>query len=99
MGAGTASEPRTPPTAIQAAGGFVVEAADIHGHALEHEGGAFAGGLAAARGKFVEEFLMAVYRARGASCPEFMLEKNGRTQVGLLYRAVNRWVWRRREIV
>jgi hypothetical protein len=61
---------------------LLVEAADIRRHPLEHERGACAGRLTAPRGKFVEEFLMAVDGARGTSRPKLMLENNGRTQVG-----------------
>src|SRR5438309_2048465 len=76
----TASQPGTPPAAIDATGAFIVQPADVNGHSLQQEGGALSDRLIPSLGELVEELLMAV-NGTGRTCrPEFWLERNGVSQ-------------------
>jgi hypothetical protein len=57
-----------------------MQAANVHGHSLHQERGAFPDGLVPSRGQLIEERLMTIDGTRRASGPELLLEESGLSQ-------------------
>src|SRR5437868_4623473 len=82
----TASQSRTPPPAIHAVRSFVMQTADVNGHPLQDECGAFSDRLISPLGELIEELLMAVDGTGRTRGPKVLLEKNGVAQRVILAR-------------
>src|SRR6185437_15685414 len=82
----TPSQTRSPPSAILAAGAFVMQSGDVHRHPLHQERRALACRLIAARFEFVEKLLMAQQYPGWPCRPEVMREKSGIAQSVILTR-------------
>src|SRR5882724_3584715 len=74
------AEAGSPPAAVEPVGCFVMQARDIHRHALHQQGSALGQGLIPASGQLVQKILMAINRARGAARPDVLFKKRILTQ-------------------
>ena len=70
-----AAEARTPPTAVEAVGGLIVEPAFVDNEALEQEGGPLADGLVCVLAQLFEEVGVAEQRVSWARCLEIGVEE------------------------
>ena len=59
-----------------------MQTADVNGHPLQDESGAFSDGLIPPLGELIEKFLMTVNGTRRTGGPEILLEKNGGDSTG-----------------